>query len=134
MNLHCPVVNPSQIRNIITFICGTLTLEGAPHINAASLKQKGFLPADLKKVEEALRGVFDLRFAFSPWNLGEKTMVRLGFDEARASEPGFDVLEALGFTQNQIDEANDELADLEREVDRLVVALESAFSYNRGSA
>jgi len=42
-------------------------------------------------------------------------------------------IEALG-REDRIDEANDELADLEREVDRLVVALESAFSYNRGSA
>ena len=96
-----------QIKDIITFICGTLSLKGAPHINAESLADKGFLPADLKKTEEALRGVFDLRFAFSPWNLGEKTMLRLGFSEAVAAEPGFDVLDALGFTQKDIDEAND---------------------------
>jgi ribonucleoside-diphosphate reductase alpha chain len=96
-----------QIKDIITFICGSLTLKDAPHVNAQALKEKGFTQADIKKVEGTLRGVFDLRFAFSPWNLGEKTMARLGFDAARAAEPGFDVLEALGFTQDQIDEAND---------------------------
>ena len=46
------------------------------------------------------RGVFELRFAFNQWTLGEETMQRLGFTPEEYNEPGFDMLRALGFTDD----------------------------------
>ena len=52
--------------DILTYVLGTLSLDGAPHINRESLAAKGFTDADLDRVEAALPGVFELGFAFSP--------------------------------------------------------------------
>jgi len=96
-----------QIREILTYVTGTLTLDGAPHVNTATLKERGFGDEDLEKVEAALPGMFELRFAFNKWNLGEEALKRLGLKEEHYNSPDFNLLEALGFTATQIDEAND---------------------------
>ncbi len=96
-----------QVRDIITYITGTLTLDGAPHINSATLKERGLTDEDIEKIEAAIPGAFELPFAFNRWVLGEETMKRLGIPEERYNHPLFSMLEALGFTARQIDEAND---------------------------
>ncbi len=98
---------PEEIADILTYLCGRLTLKDAPHINAESLKAKGFSPEDLENVEGALPGVFELGFAFSPWILGDGLMDRLGFSPEQYSAPGFNLLGELGFTAGQISEANE---------------------------
>ncbi|ALM09659.1 MAG TPA: vitamin B12-dependent ribonucleotide reductase [Candidatus Peribacter riflensis] len=95
-----------QIRDIMRWVLGTLSLEGAPYINRESLKRKGFLDEDIAKVEKGLRQAFDLRSAFSNWAIGPEVLTRVGFPPKRADEPGFDLLSALGFTDQQIEEAN----------------------------
>src|SRR4029077_4848710 len=45
-------------------------------------------------------------FAFNKWTLGEKTMERLGFTKEQTSDFNFNLLRALGFTTEQIEEAN----------------------------
>ncbi len=96
-----------QIRDIVTFVTGTLTLDGAPHINPPTLKERGFTDEDIEKIEGALPGVFELGFAFNKWTLGEETMKRLGFKDEDSANPAFNLLERLGFSQKQIEEAND---------------------------
>ena len=96
-----------QIRDIITFVTGILTLDGAPHINPATLKERGFTDEDIEKVEANIPGVFELQFAFNKWTLGEDTMKRLGFKEEEYNNFNFNMLEALGFSQRQLQEAND---------------------------
>jgi len=91
---------------ILEHVLGTMTLEGAPHINRDSLRDRGFLDEDIDKVEVALPGVFELGFAFNIWALGEEALQRAGISVADASRPGFDLLRALGFSQREIDEAN----------------------------
>ena len=96
-----------QIKNILTYVMGTLSLKGAPHINQEVLKAKGFTDEELAKTEACLPSVFELAFAFSPWSLGEACMKRLGFTAAQWQDPKFNMLKALGFTKRQIREAND---------------------------
>ena len=91
---------------ILEYVLGTMTLDGAPHINRDSLRDRGFLDEDIDKIEIALPGVFELGFAFNIWALGEEALQRAGISAADASRPGFDLLRALGFSQREIDEAN----------------------------
>jgi ribonucleoside-diphosphate reductase alpha chain len=98
--------NEDQVSDIMKYVMGTLSLEGAPHINRTSLKQKGFTDEDIAKVEKNLRQVFDIRFAFNKWILGDETMKRLGFSKEQTDDFTFDLLKGLGFSDAQIDEAN----------------------------
>ncbi len=96
-------------KAILTYVLGTLTLDGAPHINTESLLARGLTADDLAKVEKALPGVFELGFAFNAWSLGEDAILRLGLTMEQASKPGFELLRAIGFTRQQIDEANEHI-------------------------
>jgi ribonucleoside-diphosphate reductase alpha chain len=96
----------AQIGDILRYVLGTLTLEGAPHINRASLAAKGLNDDDIAKIERALPGVFELPFAFNVWTLGEDALERLGLTAEQWSQPAFNLLRAIGFTQAQIEEAN----------------------------
>jgi ribonucleoside-diphosphate reductase alpha chain len=97
-----------QIKSIERYVRGAGTLEGCPHINPTSLKAKGFTDEMLATLEMLLPSVFELRFAFTRWTLGDEFLKGpLGFSAAQLDDPAFDVLTALGFTKAQIDEAND---------------------------
>jgi ribonucleoside-diphosphate reductase alpha chain len=96
-----------KIQDILTYVMGTLTLKGAPHINQEALKAKGFTDEELAKTEACLPSVFELAFAFSPWSLGEACMQRLGFAKDQWQKPTFNLLRALGFSKKQIQEANE---------------------------
>jgi ribonucleoside-diphosphate reductase alpha chain len=96
-----------HIKDILTYVLGTLTLKGAPHLGQDVLKAKGFTDEDLAKTEACLPSVFELAFAFSPWTLGDDAMKRLGFSKDQWQKPGFNLLKALGFSNKQIREANE---------------------------
>ena len=96
-----------EIHSIIQYVVGTLTLEGAPHINRMSLLTKGFEDSDIKRVEAALSGTFDLVHAFNRYNVSETTLKKMGFTTEQVSAAGFHLLRAMGFTESQIDEANE---------------------------
>jgi ribonucleoside-diphosphate reductase alpha chain len=96
----------AERQAILEYVLGTMTLEGAPHINRDSLRDRGFVDDDIDKIEASLPGVFELGFAFNIWALGEEALQRAGISAADASRPGFDLLRALGFSQREIDEAN----------------------------
>jgi ribonucleoside-diphosphate reductase alpha chain len=96
-------------ETILTYVLGTLSLDGAPHVNKHSLAERGFNAEDIAKIEKALPGVFELGFAFNAWTLGEEALGRAGISMERASQPGFDLLAALGFSRKQIDEANEHI-------------------------
>ncbi len=97
----------SEISDIIDYVVGTMTLETSPHINTRTLLARGFSKSDIAKIEVTLPGVFELGFAFNQWTLGEETMQRLGFTPDVYNGLGFNMLAALGFTQTEINEAND---------------------------
>ncbi|MDQ3782363.1 MAG: hypothetical protein M3349_05425 [Actinomycetota bacterium] len=98
-----------QVDQIIEYVIGTMNLYRAPHINTATLIAKGFTADDIAKIEAVLPGVFDLRFAFNQWTLGEETMRRLGFTSEQYNAPSFNMLKALGFTDADIRQANDHI-------------------------
>ncbi|PIR52653.1 ribonucleoside-diphosphate reductase, adenosylcobalamin-dependent [Candidatus Peregrinibacteria bacterium CG10_big_fil_rev_8_21_14_0_10_49_10] len=95
-----------QIGEMMHYVMGTLRLEGAPHINRESLKEKGFTDQDIANIEKNLPRVFDLQFAFNKWILGEETMQRLGLSEEKCADTNSNMLRELGFTKEQIEEAN----------------------------
>jgi ribonucleoside-diphosphate reductase alpha chain len=94
-------------QEIVAYISGTNTLLTAPNINRRTLREKGFSDADLSKVEGAIPGVFDLDSAFAAWILGEDTYERVGATKEVRSVKGFSLLEHLGFTRAQIEQAQD---------------------------
>ena len=96
----------AEVQEIMTYVTGTLTLEGAPHINRESLRAKAFTEQDIAKIEQQLPSVFELSFAFNKWVLGDATMKRLGFIEEQTADASFNLLTALGFTEAEIEEAN----------------------------
>jgi len=91
---------------ILKYAVGHGTLKNAPHINFETLEKAGLSKADVKTVEKAIPSAFEIGFAINAYTLGEKTMTKLGVDEATYSNPDFDLLNHLGFTDEQIDEAN----------------------------
>ncbi|MCZ6793292.1 MAG: vitamin B12-dependent ribonucleotide reductase [Planctomycetota bacterium] len=96
-----------QADEMLAYMVGTATLKGAPGINWENLIAKGFLPEDLEAVEASLAQVFELSFAFTVWNLGEGCLERLGIESQAAKAPGFNLLRALGFSEEQIGAANE---------------------------
>jgi ribonucleoside-diphosphate reductase alpha chain len=96
-----------EIQEIVAYISGTNTLLAAPNVNRRTLKERGLTDADLAKAETALPGVFELDQAFAPWVLGEDAYDRLGISKEERSQRGFSVLQSLGFTKGEIDEAQD---------------------------
>ena len=98
-----------QIADVVTYIVGTSSIEGAPHINTETLLEKGFTEEDILKLQATLPAVFELRHAFNVFTFGEETLQRLGFDVADYTGWDFDLLRSLGFTRSQITEANDHI-------------------------
>ena len=96
-----------EMHEIVAFISGTNTLLTAPHINRRTLKEKGLTDAELAKVEGAIPGVFDLDSAFAAWVVGEDAYERLGAGKDVRGSKSFSLLEHLGFSRTQIDEASD---------------------------
>ena len=87
---------------------GRGTLTNAPHINPESLHEKGFTSKALEKVEAALEGAFEIQFAFNKHSLGDDFCIeQLGLSEAQIADWNLNLLEAIGFTPEQISEAND---------------------------
>jgi ribonucleoside-diphosphate reductase alpha chain len=103
----------TQIDDMMRYVIGTLSLEGAPHINRASLRERGLTDADIDRVEKVLPTVFELPFAFNAWTLGDAAMARLGISKDEWQKPDFRLLRTLGFSPQQIDEANDVICGMQ---------------------
>ncbi len=98
----------AQIDAIADYAVGRGTLEGAPAINAASLRAKGFTDEKLALVEAALRQAFDIKFVFNKWTLGEDFCVKtLKIVKEQIDAAGFDLLTALGYSKTEIEAANE---------------------------
>lgn len=96
-----------QIIDIVNYLKGHGTLIGAPELSHTALKEKGFTEAEIEKVEKSLPTVFELPFAFNVWTLGEECVKRLGFTSEQYNDQNFNLLKALGFTDEQIALANE---------------------------
>jgi ribonucleoside-diphosphate reductase alpha chain len=99
---------PTQIQDIVTYATGTRTLKKAPFINHETLKDKGFDRDVLEKIESKLDEAFDINFAFNKWTLGEEFCQKtLGLTESQLQNPQFNLLQLIGFNQEEILAATD---------------------------
>ncbi len=96
------------ITAIVDYAVGRGTLADAPHINARSLKAKGFTPEKIAAIEAGLPSAFDIKFVFNKWTLGEDfctATLKLTAEQMNAAS--FDLLTAIGFKAAEIEAANE---------------------------
>ncbi|POY35597.1 ribonucleoside-diphosphate reductase, adenosylcobalamin-dependent [Solitalea longa] len=99
--------NPHEIESIVNYAKGTGSIKNAPHINFETLTAKGFTQDDLESLDKAILSAFEIGFAFNVWTLGEECLRRLGFKAEQYSDASFNLLKALGFSNQEISKAND---------------------------
>ncbi len=92
---------------VIKYAVGSGTFAGAPHINYQSLSEKGFISEEIKKLDAAVGAAFEIGFVFNVYNLGEECLQRLGFQPEQYFNFEWSLLEALGFSDEEIEAAND---------------------------
>ncbi|MEM9617681.1 MAG: vitamin B12-dependent ribonucleotide reductase [Pseudomonadota bacterium] len=96
-----------EIDDITAYAIGRRTLEDAPGINLAELRGEGFEDRHIKALQERLKTAFDLTYAFTPAALGEDFCLNiLGMRESQLSSTGYEVLRDLGFSDEEIHQAN----------------------------
>ncbi|UYQ93155.1 vitamin B12-dependent ribonucleotide reductase [Chitinophaga horti] len=98
---------PNEVKAIVDYAKGTGSFAGAPYINLQSLSEKGFIAEELKKLDAAVISSFDISFVFNVYTLGEECLQRLGFTPEQYFNFEFSLLHELGFSDEQIDAAND---------------------------
>jgi len=96
-----------QIEGIEKYCKGYGTLAGCPTINRQWLVNKGFTDDKIEAVEAQLENVFDIRFAFNKWILGEEFCESLGFTADQLNDQNFNMLQALGVSDKDYESAND---------------------------
>src|SRR5690606_31632517 len=98
----------NEIDDIIRYCRGSGTLEDCPHINPETLTDRGFTADAIQRLEESLKTAFEIGFVFNQFTLGEEfCREQLGVTEKQLLSPTFNLLTHLGFTRQQINEAND---------------------------
>jgi len=96
-----------QIEEITAYCVGRGTLKSSPGISWKELKAKGFSEAALKRIDKALASAFSIHSAFVPAVVGEELLEKkLGLDPGTYNKPGFQLLRHLGFSQEQIEQAD----------------------------
>jgi ribonucleoside-diphosphate reductase alpha chain len=98
---------PQQQDDIVKYAVGAATFEGAPFVNPAALLAKGFTQEEIEKLNGAAKSAFEIGFIFNRFTLGDACLTRLGFKEEEFADWNFNLLESLGFTEDEIDAAND---------------------------
>ncbi len=97
----------SEINAIEKYAVGSASFDGAPFINNKTLSEKGFTAEEIQKLNDAAKAAFEIGFIFNRYSLGDACLQRLGFTEAQYGDWSFNMLESLGFTEDEIDAAND---------------------------
>jgi ribonucleoside-diphosphate reductase alpha chain len=98
--------NEKEIEEIVNYAKGHASIKNAPFINEESLLAKGFHPAEIEKLNASMASAFEIGFVFNVYTLGEACLQRLGFTPAQYNDFEWSMLEALGYTDEQIDAAN----------------------------
>lgn len=92
---------------IIKYATGRASFAGAPYINHQTLSEKGFIADEIRKLDAAALTAFEIGFIFNKYTLGEECLQRLGFTPEQYNDVEWSLLEALGFSEEQIAAAND---------------------------
>jgi ribonucleoside-diphosphate reductase alpha chain len=96
----------NEVNEIINYVIGSMSLENSPYVNKKSLMEKGLSEEDVAKIEAALPGAFEIQHAFNVFVLGEETLKGLGIPEEEYTSFDFNLLETLGYSRNEIAQAN----------------------------
>jgi ribonucleoside-diphosphate reductase alpha chain len=96
----------NEVNEIINYVIGSMSLEDSPYVNKKSLMEKGLSEEDVAKIEAALPGAFEIQHAFNVFVLGEETLKGLGIPEEEYTSFDFNLLETLGYSRNEIAQAN----------------------------
>lgn len=96
----------NEVTEIINYVIGSMSLENSPYVNKQSLIEKGLNEEDVAKIEAALPGAFEIQHAFNVFVLGEETLKGLGIPEEEYTSFDFNLLETLGYSRNEIAQAN----------------------------
>lgn len=96
-----------EIETIEKYAVGAGSFEGAPFINPQTLSEKGFTGEEIGKLNTVAKSAFEIGFVFNKFTLGEACLQRLGFTPEQYNDWSFSLLEALGYTDDEIDAAND---------------------------
>ncbi len=96
-----------DIDTIVKYVVGSASFAGAPFINPQTLREKGFIAEEIKKLENAVASAFEISFVFNKYSLGEACLERLGFTPEQYNDWNFSLLEELGFSPKEIEAAND---------------------------
>ncbi len=97
----------SQIAEIEAYAVGHGNLNQAPAVNPGALAAKGFTEDKIEALNTALASAFDIKFAFNQWTLGEDfCRDTLGITDDQMNDFEFNMLEHLGFSRQEIDDAN----------------------------
>ena len=96
-----------EIDAIIKYAVGAGTFAGAPAINHQTLSEKGFIADEIQKLDKAVASAFEIGFVFNVYALGEECLQRLGFKPEQYFNFEWSLLEALGFSDEEIEKAND---------------------------
>ncbi|EKD93967.1 MAG: hypothetical protein ACD_28C00013G0002, partial [uncultured bacterium] len=99
--------NTAEIEEIIHYVKGHGTLIGSPGVTHEALKEKGFSEKEILAVEGQLVSVFELKFAFNKWILGEDFCQEiLKLTPEQMNDSNFELLDYLGFSAEEIEAAN----------------------------
>ncbi|MCH9765502.1 MAG: vitamin B12-dependent ribonucleotide reductase [Alphaproteobacteria bacterium] len=97
-----------EIAEIEAYAVGHGTLAQAPAINHTTLKANGFTDETIANIEAGLATAFDIKFVFNRWTLGDAFLTEtLGASKEQLDDPAFDLLTHLGFTREDIEDANE---------------------------
>ncbi len=99
--------NEKEIDAVVKYAVGSGSFAGAPFINHQTLSEKGFIAEEIKKLDTAVLSAFEAGFVFNVYTLGEECLQRLGFKPEQYFNFDWSLLEALGFSEDQIEAAND---------------------------
>lgn len=99
--------DPADIKAIVDHVVGYGTLEAAPAINHSTLMEHGLDAEAVMRIEEYLPRANDIRFACTPWVIGEVFCHDdLKIPEAKIKDFNFDLLSYLGFSTSEVIAAN----------------------------
>jgi ribonucleoside-diphosphate reductase alpha chain len=96
----------NEVTEIIDYVIGSMSLKNSPYVNKQSLIEKGLNEEDVAKIEAALPGAFEIQHAFNVFVLGEEALKGLGIPEEEYTSFDFNLLETLGYSRNEIAQAN----------------------------
>lgn len=96
-----------EISEIVAYAVGHGTLPQNKGITFDALRAKGFEDTQIKAIQDALKSAFDVKFVFNKWTLGEEFCIKtLNFSKEQLDSPSFNMLSALGFSAENIEDAN----------------------------